>query len=100
MIRDLHGFSEELVELYRKVFPEQNASVEELEYYAWPEVFASTSGPYGGIGGAMMTTYTVEALYNGLTGTTLYVCANTYQKSRGPFKPLETPRFAWTPFIT
>lgn len=28
MIRDLHGFSEELVELYRKVFPEQNASAQ------------------------------------------------------------------------
>lgn len=32
-----------------------------LEYYAWPQVFGSTAGPFGGIGGQAMTTFTVEA---------------------------------------
>jgi hypothetical protein len=30
-------------------------------YYAWPEQFGSTTGPFKGIGGAAMSTFTVEA---------------------------------------
>lgn len=33
--------------------------VNELQWWAWPEVFGSTSGPRGGIGGQMMTTFQV-----------------------------------------
>ena len=32
-----------------------------LEYYAWPQTFGSTSGPFRGIGGQAMSTFTIEA---------------------------------------
>jgi hypothetical protein len=32
-----------------------------LDYYAWPEVYGSTSGPFPGLAGQAMTTFTVEA---------------------------------------
>lgn len=32
-----------------------------LEYYAWPHTFSSTAGPFGGIGGQSMSTFTLEA---------------------------------------
>lgn len=38
---------------------EENSS--ELQWWAWPEVFGSTSGPRGGIGGQTMTTFQVVA---------------------------------------
>lgn len=37
------------------------ADVDELFMYAWPELFASTSGPRGGLGGAAMTWFQVLA---------------------------------------
>jgi hypothetical protein len=98
MNRETHGFTDEMLELYRKVFPEQNASAEQLEYFAWPELFCSTSGPYGGIGGAVMTTFTVEAFYNGVYGTTLYVCLSTYQKGTTKFEPFKVLSSVWTRF--
>lgn len=36
-----------------------------LEYFAWPQSFASTSGPFGGIGGQAITTFTLEAWSDG-----------------------------------
>lgn len=37
----------------------------ELEYWAWPDAFGSTTGPFGGIGGQAMTTFTIEAWTDG-----------------------------------
>ena len=34
---------------------------QELTYCSWPEVFASTSGPFLGIGGQAFTTFRMEA---------------------------------------
>lgn len=47
----------------RKAFPSDVGELckNQLLYYAWPQVFGSTSGPFGGIGGAAMTTFTIEA---------------------------------------
>jgi len=51
----------------------------DVDYYAFPETFGSTSGPCGGIGGCSMTTFTVEAyVFNG-TGPTVYVCSGKYK---------------------
>jgi len=32
-----------------------------LEYYAWPEAFGSTAGPFNAVGGQTVSTFTVEA---------------------------------------
>ena len=34
---------------------------EYLEYWAYPQSFGSTSGPFGGVGGQAFTTFTIEA---------------------------------------
>lgn len=34
---------------------------DELEYYAWPEGFCNTAGPFNGWGGSSMSTFTMEA---------------------------------------
>jgi len=36
-----------------------------LSYFAWPQTFSSTCGPFGGIGGQTLCTFTVEAFWNG-----------------------------------
>lgn len=35
------------------------ATADDLQWWAWPEVFGSTSGPRGGIGGQTVTTFQV-----------------------------------------
>lgn len=37
------------------------ADESQLAMFAWPQVFGSTSGPHGGIGGAAMTSFQVVA---------------------------------------
>ena len=32
-----------------------------MQYLAWPQTFSSTAGPFGGVGGQAMTTFTIEA---------------------------------------
>ena len=51
-----------------------------LEYWAWPQVFGSTAGPFGGIGGQAMTTFTIEAWSNGLGGEAVLFCHNKILK--------------------
>ena len=34
---------------------------EEIVYYAWPQMFGSTTGPFGGVGGQACTMFTIEA---------------------------------------
>lgn len=37
---------------------------QDLDYYAWPQTYGSTAGPFGGIGGQAMSTFTLEAFEN------------------------------------
>jgi hypothetical protein len=37
------------------------SQLDDLEYHAWPETFGNTSGPWNGIGGSAMCTFTMEA---------------------------------------
>jgi len=37
----------------------RNTEVGELQWWAWPEVFGSTAGPRGRVGGQMLTTFQV-----------------------------------------
>ena len=40
-------------------------SCSNIMYYAWPQQFASTSGPFGGVGGCTISVFTIEAIFNG-----------------------------------
>ena len=45
---------------------------EDLGYYAWPQAFGSTCGPFPGIGGSAISTFTIEAWE--FNGKALYFC--------------------------
>ena len=36
-----------------------------LEYFAWPQAFGSTAGPFGGLGGQAVTNFTLEVWSDG-----------------------------------
>jgi len=57
-----------------------------IDYYAFPETFASTTGPHGGIGGASISTFTVEAYVCDGVGPTVYVCDGKYRFTKGKYK--------------
>ena len=45
--------------LIKEQYPEYNSYG--LEYYAWPKVYGSTAGPFGGFGSSTVTLFTLEA---------------------------------------
>ena len=59
-----------------------------LDYYAWPQVFGTTAGPFGGIGGATMTTFTIEAFYDPARGKAVLFCGKKVLRVVNDFKPL------------
>lgn len=91
-----HGLNEDSLALYNKLFLEQKAGFYDVEYYAWPQVFSSTCGPYGGIGGDALTTFTIEAIHNIMFNTTLYLCGGCFQKGYGRINPFSVlPESGW-----
>ena len=57
-----------------------------VEFYAWPGTFSNTSGPVGGCGGQMMTSFTVFGLHNTLDDSGLLYCCGKWKKIK-KFKP-------------
>lgn len=55
----------------------------EINWYSWPQVFGSTAGPRGGIGGAMMTTFQVYAFESHLKRCKY--CAGVWKEWDGKF---------------
>ena len=53
----------------------------EFQHYTFPKTFGSTSGPFGGIGGSAMTTFTMEAFVCQRTGEALLFCQDRIVKA-------------------
>lgn len=70
---------------------EQLEPIDGLEFFGWTEVFASTSGPSGGIGGCMMTPFDVIAFIDNNTRKAILFCGNNYKFKT--IKPNETMRW-------
>ena len=66
-----------------------DATMSSLRWWAWPEVFGSTAGPGGGIGGQAMTTFTVWGFWDEATGTGVKYCAGRWKQW------CDFPRQAW-----
>jgi hypothetical protein len=45
-----------------------------LDYFAWPQRVSSTAGPFPGIGGQAITTFTVEAWVDSPSGYAVLFC--------------------------
>ena len=57
-----------------------------IDYYAWPQAFGSTAGPFGGIGGQAMTSFTIEAYANGREA--VIFCKQRRLKKVDNFEPM------------
>lgn len=69
-------------EKYRKYAADQfNIDPRYIEYFTYPKTFGSTAGPFGGIGGAAMTTFQIEAYSNGAGQAFLYANGRFWKKS-------------------
>lgn len=80
---------QEAIEAIKKRLPVQASqwvTVDYLDYWAWPQVFGSTAGPFGGVGGQAMTTFTIEAWEQ--DGVAVIFCGNkilkVVEKWQGP----------------
>lgn len=60
---------------------------EMLLYYAWPQTFSSTTGPFGGIGGQAFSIFTIEAYSDGRDA--VLFCKGKLWKKVGKFDPRE-----------
>ena len=61
-----------------------------IEYYAWPQTFSSTAGPFGGFAGQAVSTFTVEAFTDGRDA--VLFCGGKYWKRVEKFNPSEAVR--------
>jgi hypothetical protein len=54
---------EDAAKILKRFLPDtpEDQIAEGLSYYAWPETFGSTCGPFHGIGGQVVTQFTIEA---------------------------------------
>lgn len=75
--------------------------IQTCEWHSWPEVFGSTAGPTGGIGGRMLTTFQVIAFREiGSKGPGIKHCAGVWREwsgehgepwgGRAPLDPIAT----------
>ena len=80
-------FSDQIQKEIAEVFDKNGIEVieSELNYFAWPQLFGSTSGPKGGIGGCALTTMTVHAFE--YAGAAVLVCSGILLFT-DRFKPL------------
>lgn len=77
------------------ILKNRNITYFDLSYYAWPEMFGSTSGPRGGIGGCAMTDFTIEAWVCDGSGPTFFTCAGMYSFDDELFEPFKKIK-RWT----
>ena len=61
---------------------------DEIDFYAWPEIFGSTAGPFKGIGGAAMTTFTMSAWLNRRTNESIICCGDKILRKSTKFTGL------------
>jgi len=58
---------------------------DDVQWYSWPQAFGSTSGPRGGIGGQMVTSFQVYA-FDPLVGRKQKFCAGVWKEWNGEFQ--------------
>lgn len=69
-----------------KVAGELSVPTQYIDYYAWPQMFSSTAGPFGGVGGQVVCTYTIEAYAHG--DEAVIYCNGRRLKRVSNFKPM------------
>lgn len=65
---------------------ELGVSCSAIDYYAWPQIFGDTAGPFGGIGGQAISSFTIEAYTNGREA--VIFCKQKRLKKVDNFEPM------------
>lgn len=52
----------------------------DLNYCVFSKIYGSTSGPFGGIGGAAMTPFQLDAFYDQVSGEACIFCGDQFIK--------------------
>lgn len=65
---------------------ELGVSRDDIEFYAWHQTFGSTSGPFGGIGGQAISSFTIEAYALGRDA--ILFCKGKRIRRVSDFKPM------------
>lgn len=61
---------------------------DELDYFAWEQTFPSTSGPFGGYGGQMVTRMVVEAYAHPFKRNAMLFCCGRPWRLIKEFDPV------------
>lgn len=67
----------QMSKLVDKLFKLHEVTVFDTNYYVWPQMFGSTSGPCPGISGQAMTLFSIEAFVD-ITGDAVCLCNGMY----------------------
>jgi hypothetical protein len=70
----LEAKEEELRQSVMELFEKRGVKPDNIEEYAWPGMFATTSGPNGGIGGAAITYYQIKGYCDQASGSGVLLC--------------------------
>lgn len=91
------NYQKEIPEEVRKILSDRNLNPFDFSYYAWPQVFSSTTGPRSGVGGQAMSAFTVEAYVCECADSThtVYLCHGMYVVQQGKFTPFERINGGW-----
>ena len=78
---------DKIYQLIEEVAKRVGCEPEHVEWYSWPQSFATTAGPGGGAGGNTISSYQVfafDAIGDGRTERSRY-CAGKWRKWNGEF---------------
>jgi len=91
------NYQKEMPVEVEKILSDRNLKPFDISYYAWPQVFSSTTGPRSGIGGQAMSAFTVEAYVCECGDGTyaIYLCNGMYLVEQGKFTPLKRILGGW-----
>jgi hypothetical protein len=73
----------DITKLLKEVAEREGCAIEEIEWYAWPQVFSTTAGP-SGVGGTTPTTHQVIA-FAPLNGRLQRYCCGKWRHWNGKF---------------
>ena len=74
--------------LRREAAKRLGESPDDLEYYAWEQTFANTTGPRGGLGGQVLTRAAVHAFKSPCTGRAELFCVGVWKRVEKGFAPM------------
>ena len=89
------NYQKQIPDYINKIFNNRKVQFMDIDYYAYPQTFGSTSGPCGGMGGNSISTFTVEAYVCDSVGPTIFVCCGMYMFDDSKFKPFKYAKGAW-----